>query len=68
MDINEIYIDSLEETMIENGTEKNKRTFICEICDHTWCRKYDYIQHLKTTKHEKTYYYFINATLFNDII
>ena len=53
MDINEIYIDSLEETMIENGTEKNKRTFICEICDHTWCRKYDYIQHLKTIKHEK---------------
>ena len=39
--------------MIEYGSDKNKKTFICEICDHTWYRKYDYTQHLKTTKHSK---------------
>ena len=39
--------------MIEHDTEKQNKSFTCTICDHTWNRKYDYVQHLKTTKHIK---------------
>ena len=35
---------------IYNITEK--QLYKCEICDHIWCRKYDYENHLKTRKHE----------------
>ena len=39
--------------MIEHDTEQKNKAFTCTICDHTWGRKYDYEQHLKTTKHIK---------------
>ena len=39
--------------MIEHDTEKQNKSFTCTICDHTWDRKYNYVQHLKTTKHIK---------------
>jgi len=39
--------------MAENNSKKNNKLFTCDICQHSWDRKYDYIQHLKTTKHEK---------------
>ena len=39
--------------MIEHETEKQNKSFTCTICDHTWDRKYNYVQHLKTTKHIK---------------
>jgi hypothetical protein len=39
--------------MIEHDTEQKNKAFTCTICDHTWDRKYNYDQHLKTTKHIK---------------
>ena len=32
---------------------KNENEFFCEICNHTWSRKYDYERHLKCAKHAK---------------
>ena len=34
-------------------SEKYDKTFRCEHCDHSWDRKYDFYQHLKTKKHMK---------------
>jgi len=45
-------MDSLVKTMIENDTEQTKKQFTCIYCEHSWSRKYDYDQHLKTKKHE----------------
>ena len=34
-------------------TTKNNLIYNCEYCDHSWNRKYDYEQHIKTKKHDK---------------
>jgi len=37
----------------EGDDHKNKFTFSCDVCQHTWSREFEYMRHLKTFKHQK---------------
>ena len=46
-------MDTLEQIMTKNVTDKKNSKFMKECCEHIWCRKFDYERHIKSEKHSQ---------------